>query len=144
MEMEDWFQSPYDIDYSAPPLKRAVPFTGRKPYTRLSGRSKSSSAYEIFRSYAFVEMQNQGYGRPTSKRLSNVWSKMSAKHRRPWRVLADRLNGDPLLERCAQDWESKSNSAELDNLVLELKAATLGEYPSAMKDLHASLQKLKL
>jgi hypothetical protein len=82
---------------------------------------------------------------------------MSAKERQPWKVLAGRLNSDPVLGKPARskgydgdaEWEEGDSDTsqkrkELDELALQLRDATIGEHPGAAIDLQARLRKLKL
>jgi len=143
-QLGDWYVNPYDIcplTSSPPPVVKAVeyPFTKeKKTNPRREIRMNSSTAFSTFRSYAVFELQHLGYSRPSAKLLSNVWTSMTSKERRPWKVLAKRFDSDPLFAD-----KHHQQDGEMLQLALEMKQATIDEGPS-IKDLYERLQKVKL
>jgi len=143
-QLGDWYVNPYDIcplTSSPPPVVKAVeyPFTKeKKTNPRREIRMNSSTAFSTFRSYAVFELQHLGYSRPSTKLLSNVWTSMTSKERRPWKVLAKRFDSDPLFAD-----KHHQQDGEMLQLALEMKQATIDEGPS-IKDLYERLQKVKL
>jgi len=102
-----------------PNHRSPYPFTGRKRRAQQS----SSSDFGTFRSYAIVELKNQGYSRPSGKILTNVWLSMSQKERHPWKVLAARLNSNPILESEVYPVDSP----EMEELATRLRMAAIRE-----------------